>query len=363
MRGTKNDQPSMLILISPASMVPPNHPLREVKRLADAALAELDSTFDAMYSAAGRRSTPPERLLKALLLMVLYSVRSERQICEQLNYNMLFRWFVDLDMTEKSFDASTFSKNRDRLIEHDVAARFLTAIVEQARAADLMSSDHFSVDGTLIGAVASHKSFKPKDSDPGDGDSNGWSDFKGSKRSNETHESTTDPDARLARKSNGKGAELSYAVNALMENRNGLLVNIQADIASGTIERDAALEMIDESVNTSGRTTLAADKGYDTRGFVAECRARQVTPHVAQNTQGGRRRSAIDGRTTRHPGYEISLIKRREIEAIFGWVKSTGRMGKARHRGLRRVGWFAKLVGAAFNLLKIANINRRLQTV
>jgi transposase len=363
MRGGKTNQPSMLMLVSPGSLVPPNHPLRAIKKLADAALKDLDATFDAMYSDVGRHSTPPERLLKTLLLMVLFSVRSERQVCEQLQYNMLFRWFVDMDLTEPAFDASTFSKNRDRLIEHDVASRFLEAIVEQARKAGLLSNDHFSVDGTLIGAMASHKSIKPKDPGPGDsgGDSNGWSDFKGEKRSNDTHASTTDPDSRLARKSVGVGAELSYAVNALMENRNGLIIDIQADIASGTIERDAALKMIDHNLHGGDRITLGADKAYDTKAFVAALRERSVTPHVAQNVQPGRRKSNIDMRTTRHPGYQISLIKRRLIEPIFGWMKHPGRMKRARYRGLPTVGWFAKLAGAAFNLVKISNISRAMQ--
>lgn len=350
----------MLMLVSPGSLVPPNHPLRGIKTLADAALKELNGTFAAMYSDVGRRSTPPERLLKTLLLMVLYSVRSERQICEQLQYNMLFRWFVDMDLTEAAFDASTFSKNRERLIEHDVASGFLSAIVSQARTAGLMSTDHFSVDGTLIAAMASHKSFKPKDSDPGD--SNGWSEFKGDKRSNDTHESTTDPDSRLARKSGGVGAELAYAVNALMENRNGLIVDLQADIVTGTIERDAALELLDTSLPGTDRITVAADKGYDTRAFVEELRDRNVTPHIAQNQQPGRRESNIDKRTTRHPGYKLSLIKRRVIEPIFGWLKHPGRMKRTRYRGLPKVGWFAKLAGAAFNLVKIANISRAMKT-
>lgn len=359
MRGSKKAQPSMIMLVSPGSLVPPEHPLRGIKTLADAALKDLDAVFESMYSGVGRRSTPPERLLKTLLLMVLHSVRSERQICEQLQYNMLFRWFVDMDLTEPAFDATTFSKNRERLIEHDVASKFLKAIVAQAEAKGLMSAEHFSVDGTLIGAMASHKSFKPKDSDPGD--SNGWSDFSGEKRSNDTHESKTDPDSRMARKSSGMGAELSYAVNALMENRNGLLVDIQADIATGTIERDAALEMIDANLPGAGRITLGADKAYDTKAFVDALRERNVTPHVAQNEQPGRRKSNIDRRTTRHDGHKISLIVRREIEAAFGWIKQAGRMKRAHHIGIKRVGWFAKFVGAAFNLVKIANLSRAAQ--
>lgn len=350
----------MLMLVSPGSMVPPNHPLRGIRTLADAALADLNETFDSMYSSVGRRSTPPERLLKTLLLMVLYSVRSERQICEQLQYNMLFRWFVGMDLTEPAFDASTFSKNRERLIEHDVSRLFLESIVAKAQAAGLMSADHFSVDGTLITALASHKSFKPKDGDPGD--SNGWSDFKGGKRSNETHESTTDPDARLARRSNGVGAELSYAVNALMENRNGLIVDAQADIVTGTIERDAAVEMIDANIPGTRPITVGADKAYDTKKFVGQLRSRKVTPHVIKNEQPGRRKSNIDGRTTRHEGYQRSIVVRRQIEAAFAWIKHPGRLKRARYRGVDKVGWFAKLVGAAFNLVKINNIMRAAQT-
>lgn len=349
----------MLMLVSPGSLVPPKHPLRGIKVLADAGLKALDGTFAEMYSTAGRPSVPPERLLKTLLLMVLYSIRSERQVCEQLQYNMLFRWFVDMDLTEPAFDASTFSKNRERLIEHDVASKFLSAIVEQAREAGLMSTDHFSVDGTLIGALASHKSFKPKDEDPGD--SNGWSDFKGEPRSNDTHESKTDPDARLARKSSGVGAELSYGVNALMENKNGLIVDIQADIATGTVERDAAVELINDNLEGAKRITVAADKAYDTAAFVARMREMNVTPHIARNEQPGRRKSHIDKRTTRHTGYDISLIRRRLIEQVFGWMKQPGRMKRARHRGVDRVGWFTKLVGAGFNLIRIAKLQEAAQ--
>ena len=270
-----------------------------------------------------------------------------------------------MDLTGFAFDASTFSKNRERLIEHDVASQFLKKVVALADSAGLMSSEHFSVDGTLITAMASHKSFKPKDQGPGgpasSGDSNGWADFKGQKRSNDTHESATDPDARLARKSAGSGAELSYAVNALMENRNGLIVDVQADIATGTVEREAALELINENLEGQGRITVGADKAYDTEAFVENLRDMNVTPHVAQNEQPGRRESNIDKRTTRHEGYKVSLIKRREIEAAFGWMKQPGRMKRTRYRGIRKVGWFAKLVGAAFNLVKINNIFRTMQ--
>jgi transposase len=380
MRGKAKNQPTMLMVMSPGSMVPPSHPLRGIKKLADAALKDLDPVFAGMYAEAGRHSIPPERLLKALLLMVLYSVRSERQLCEQLQYNMLFRWFVDMDMTEPAFEHSTFSKNRERLVEHEVAVAFLAAVVELAKAAGLMSGEHFSVDGTLIAALASHKSIKPKDTDPKDppdtgatasktsadsgptdpkgrSDSNGWSSFKGEKRSNATHASTTDPDARIARKSSGTGAELSYAVNALMDNRHGLIADVRTDIVTGTIERDAALEMLGQ-IDGERRATVGADKAYDTKGFVKGCRERGVSPHVAQNIQPGRRGSAIDKRTTRHEGYKISLIVRRQIEAAFAWFKAPGRMKRARYRGIDRVGWFTSLTAAVFNLVKINNIAR-----
>jgi len=369
MRGKAKNQPTMLMVMSPGSLVPPDHPLRGIKRLADAALKDLDEVFAGMYAGAGRQSIPPERLLKALLVMVLYSIRSERQVCEQLQYNMLFRWFVDMDMTEPAFDPSTFSKNRDRLIEHDAAVAFLEAVVERAKGEGLMSGEHFSVDGTLITALASHKSIKPKSTEPkdppdsgpvdpkGPSDSNGWSSFKGEKRSNDTHASTTDPDARIARKSRGTGAELSYAVNALMDNRNGLIADVRTDIVTGTIERDAALEMLGE-IEGERRVTVGADKAYDTKAFVQGARKRGVTPHVAQNIQPGRRGSAIDERTTRHEGYKISLIVRRQIEAAFAWIKAPGRMKRARYRGIRRVAWFTKLTAAAFNLVKINNLAR-----
>jgi len=369
MRGKAKKQPTMLMVMSPGSMVPPSHPLRGIKKLADAALKDLDPVFAGMYAEAGRYSIPPERLLKSLLVMVLYSIRSERQLCEQLQYNMLFRWFVDMDMTEPAFDASTFSKNRDRLIEHEVAVAFLGAVVEGAKASGLMSGEHFSVDGTLITALASHKSIKPKDSGPddppgtgptdskGQGDSNGWSSFKGETRSNETHASTTDPDSRIARKSSGTGAELSFAVNVLMDNRNGLIADVRTDIVTGAVERDAALEMLSK-IDGERRATVGADKAYDTKRFVKVCRELGITPHVAQNIQPGRRGSAIDKRTTRHKGYNVSLIVRRQIEAIFAWLKAPGRMKRARHRGIDRVGWFTEIAAAAFNLVKINNLAR-----
>jgi transposase len=295
MRGENTKQSSMLMLMSPESRVPATHPIRRIKALSDDALAKLSSVFDAMYSSTGRPSIPPERLLKATLLMALYSVRSERQFCEQLDYNLLFRWFLDMDMTEASFDATAFTHNRARLIAHDVAAAFFRAVVDQAKAANLMSSDHFTVDGTLIEAAASLKSFKRKDDDdtkPPDDKGNPTVDFHGEKRSNATHESTTDPDAKLARKGNGKEAKLSYSAHALMENRNGLLVGFELDTADGYAERRAALDLVDRCLPGKRRITLGADKGYDTRDFVAACRDRNITPHVAQKT----RYSALDAR-------------------------------------------------------------------
>lgn len=351
MRGKTADQSSMLCLVSLESRVPSDHPLRDIKKLADAALRELSPVFDAMYADTGRPSVPPERLLKSLLLIALHSIRSERQFCEQLEYNLLFRWFVDMDMLEEAFDASTFSRNRERLMEHEVATLFFAAVREQA--ADLMSSEHFSVDGTLIEAWASLKSFRPKDSD--DGDNNGWGDFRGEQRRNDTHESKTDPEARLARKGNGREAKLCFAAHALMENRNGLLVDLAVSQANGTSERETALSMLDEHV--AAGATVGADRGYDTRDFVRRCRDKGVTPHVAQH-QNERRSSAIDARTTRHVGYRISQTIRKRIEQIFGWIKSVGGLRRTRYRGRPRTQLAAYFVGAAYNLLRVAKLQR-----
>jgi transposase len=351
MRGKTADQSSMLCLVSPESRVPSDHPLRDIKKLADAALGELSPVFDAMYAEMGRPSVPPERLLKSLLLIALHSIRSERQFCEQLEYNLLFRWFVDMDMLEQAFDASTFSRNRERLMKHEVAALFFAVVREQA--ATLMSSEHFSVDGTLIEAWASLKSFRPKDSN--EGDSNGWGDFRGEKRRNDTHESKTDPEARLARKGNGREAKLCFAAHALMENRNGLLVDLAVSQANGTSERETALSMLDE--HAVAGATVGADRGYDTQDFVQRCRDRSVTPHVAQH-QNERRSSAIDGRTTHHVGYRISQTIRKRIEQIFGWIKSVGGLRRTRYRGRPRTQLAAYLVGAAYNLLRVAKLQR-----
>jgi transposase len=360
MRGTEKRQATMLTLLSPDHVVPAKHPLRRVKALADAALAELSPTFDEMYSAVGRPSIPPERLLKACLLIAFHSIRSETLFCEQLNYNLLFRWFLDMSMDEEGFVQETFSKNRERLMKHHVAEQFFALVVEQARSAGLMSDDHFTVDGTLIEAWASLKSFRPKNQEPKEGPppddkGNPTVDFHGEKRSNATHESKTDPDARLARKGSGKEAKLSYAQHALMENRNGLLVELQITEANGTAEREAALSMVNDYLPGGRRITLAGDKGYDTRDFVERCQELNVTPQVAQNLErrGG---SAIDGRTTRHPGYAISQRIRKRVEEIFGWIKTVANFRKTRFKGLDRTQLASYLVGTAYNLLRMAKL-------
>jgi len=360
MRGTETKQSSMLALMSPESVVPSTHPLRRVKVLADAVLTKLSPTFDLMYSGIGRPSIPPERLLKSMVLMALYSVRSERLLCEQLGYNLLFRWFLDMNMIEPAPDHSTFSRNRERLLEHDVAGEFFRAVVEQARNEKLMSDEHFTVDGTLIEAMASLKSFRPrndKDDDKGPpDDGNRWVDFHGEKRSNETHESKTDPEAKLMRKGLGKEAKLSYSAHALMENRNGLLVDLRVGEANGRAEREIALKMLDESLPGDRSITLGADKGYDTRDFVAGCRERNVVPHVAQYRSSTHRRSAIDQRTTRHAGYAISQRIRKRVEEIFGWTKTVANFRRTRFRGTARTQLGAYFVGAAYNLLRMAKL-------
>jgi len=360
MRGAESKQSSMLCLISPEQRVPKNHPLRRVKAMADEALRVLSAVFDEMYASTGRGSVPPERLLKATLLMAFYSIRSERLFCERLDYDMLFRWFLDMGMVAESFDHSTFSKNRQRLIEHDVAKKFFCEVVRLARQADLMSDEHFSVDGTLIEAWASMKSFrpmdeKPEDRSPPDDPGNPSVDFHGEKRSNETHRSTTDPEARLAKKARGKEAKLCFSQHALMENRNGLLVDLRMAEANGHAERDVALELLNDELPGTRRLTVAGDKGYDTRDFVGGCREINVTPHVAQN-DGRRGGSAIDGRTTRTVGYEISQRKRKRIEEIFGWIKTIANFRRTRYKGIVRTQLAAYFVGAAYNLLRIAKL-------
>lgn len=343
----------MLAMVSIEDLVPSEHPIRHIKQLADVALARMSDLFDEMYAADGRPSIPPERLLKALLLMALFSIRSERQVCERIGYDLMFRWFLDMDLMESVFDPTVFTKNRERLLEHEVVPRFLVEVVEEARRRGLLGGTDFSVDGTLVKAWASMKSFRPKDED--DGDSNGWSNFRGEKRSNETHASKTDPEAKLMRKGRGQGAKLCYAVHVLMDNEHGLVVDCRGTEANGRCEREAAIEMVDALDRpASKRITLGADKGYDTRNFVAECRQRKVTPRVAQNTSN--RRSAIDGRTTSRPGYAVSQRVRRRIEEIFGWTKTIGGLHQTRFKGRRRTELAAQVVMVAYNVLRIARL-------
>jgi transposase len=359
MRGTDDKQSSMFSVVSPERRIPADHPLRRIKAMADEILADLSPTFDAMYSNVGRPSIPPERLLKSQILMALYSVRSDRQFCEQLDYNLLFRWFLDMNADEPTFDASSFSRNRDRLLDHDVAGKFFAGIVGQARAAHLMSHDHFTVDGTLIEAMASLKSFRrkderPEDREPPDDPGNPTVNFHGEKRSNDTHASTTDPEARLARKK-GKESKMSYSAHALMENRNGLIVDFRVEEANGYAERRAALAMLEDHAVKDRRITVGGDAGYDTADFVRDCRAINVTPHIAQ-TRDTRRRSAIDARTTRHSGYLVSQRKRKLVEEIFGWMKSFGGFSHTRFKGRRRTHLAGMLVAATYNLLRVCRL-------
>ena len=332
MRGKAGRQATMLTAVTPDALVPQRHPIRRIKPMVDRALAQLSPTFDRMYAANGRASIPPEHLLKACLLMALFSVRSERQFCERLEYDLLFKWFLDLNIMDHGFDHSVFAKNRQRLLDADVAREFLLEIVGQAREQRLLSEEHFSVDGTLLEAWASVKSFRPRDEDepPSDGGRNPEVDFRGERRSNDTHRSTTDPEARLARKGKGKEAKLCFGAHVLMDNREGLVVDVRLTPAGGASERDAALEML-EAVPGAGRITVGADRGYDTRGFVRGCRKSRVTPHVAQ-----KQRSAIDRRTTRHDGYRLSQRARKRVEEVFGWVKTVGGGRKLRYCGVER---------------------------
>lgn len=362
MRGNDVRTDSLFSYVSCEARVPASHPLRPIRAMVDEVLEILSGEFEGMYSKVGRPSIPPEKLLRALLLQAFYSVRSERQLMEQLDYNLLFRWFVGLSLDAAVWDVTVFTKNRDRLLEGDVAAKFLAAVVAQARGRKLLSDEHFSVDGTLIDAWASMKSFRPKDGGdepPGPG-RNGERDFRGEKRSNQTHASTTDPDAKLYRKANGQSSRMAYMGHVLMENRNGLVVGAMVTQATGTAEREAALTLVD-GLEAKGRITLGADKGYDARQFVGDLRARKVTPHIARNEQvtesgGVRRSSAIDGRTTRHPGYAISLRIRKRIEEVFGWAKTTGGLRKTRHKGTERVGWIFTLTAAAYNLVRLPKL-------
>lgn len=355
MRGSDERSDFLFSYVSPEQRVPADHPMRPIRRLVDAALGRLSPRFDAIYTEFGRPSIPPEQLLRALLLQVLYTVRSERLLIEQLEYNLLFRWFVGLGMDEPIWDHSTFSKNRDRLLRGDIADAFFAEVLGEARTHGLLSDEHFTVDGTLLEAWASHKSFRPKDENPPppSGDpKNPAVNFRGERRKNDTHASTTDPDARLYRKGDGQPARLVYMGHVLMENRSGLVVDAEVTPADGYGERHAALTMV-EAV-PGDRVTLGGDKAYDDAWFVAELRHMRVTPHVAQNTTN--RRSAIDARTTGHPGYAISQRKRKRVEEIFGWMKTVGLLRKLRHRGGGRVNWIFRFTAAAFNLVRIRNL-------
>jgi transposase len=361
MRGEDEQQLGVFSYVSPEQRIPQAHPLRPLRSMADEALRDLQPRFSKLYAKTGRPSIAPEKLLRALLLQVLYSVRSERLLMEQLDYNLLFRWFVGLNMDDAIWDATVFTKNRQRLLDGDIADAFFAAVLKQARQLDLLSDEHFTVDGTLLEAWAGQKSFRRVDDShepptPGtDEGSNPTVNFHGEKRSNETHCSTTDPDAMLARKSRGTGAMLAYRGHLLTENRNGLVVSTLTTRAYGSAERDAALLMA-ESLPGTRRVTLGADKGYDVHDFIAELRHMEITPHVAQNDTN--RRSGVDERTTRHAGYQLSQKARKRIEEVFGWMKSIGLLRKVRHRGLERVGWMFTFTAAAYNLVRIRNLMR-----
>jgi len=354
----------MLSSLSTDDLIPTDHPIRRIRVVVDDVLAGLDGEFETMYATSGRRSVPPEQLLKATVLMAMYSMRSERAFCERLNYDMLFKWFLDLPIDGRAFDATTFTKNRQRLLEHAIADRFFAAAVAQAKLRRYMSSDHFSVDGTLLQAWASNKSFKPDqpaDGEDDGGDSNGFKgrnaevDFKGQKRSNKTHTSTTDPEAMLFRKSNNAAAELSYMGHLLIENRSALIVDADLTTATGFAERDCATDMLRRLPKRARQRTVAGDKNYDTKDFVADVRGLGFTPHVAQNTT--HRRSAIDGRTTRHAGHRVSQRIRKRVEEPFGWIKTVGAGRKLRYIGQERNRAWFKMEAAIYNIIRISALD------
>jgi len=355
MRGNDDQlQPGMFSYVSLEERIPSDHPLRAIRKLVDRVLTEMSVEFEGLYAAVGRPSIPPERLLRALLLQVFYSIRSERLLMEQLDYNLLFRWFVGLEIDDAVWNHAVFSKNRDRLLNQELAQSFFTQVKKQA--AGLLSDEHFTVDGTLIEAWASHKSFRPKGS--GDGGSEAGRDFHGEKRTNETHASRTDAEARLYKKSYGQEAKLSYLGHTLVENRNGLIVAAMTTQADGTAERDAGILMLDDlTAGRRARVTVGADKAYDTQDFVATVRELGVTPHVTQNNT--HRRSALDERTTRHAGYRISLSKRWLVEKPFGWLKQIGNLRKVKLRGLAKVDWLFVFGCAAYNLIRIPKLRER----
>jgi len=354
MRGDRDHQAEMLLALTPDQFVPTDHPIRRIKPIVEAVLTRLSPLFAEMYAERGRPSIPPEHLLKASLLIALFSVRSERQFCERLHYDLLFKWFLDLNVGDPAFDPTTFSKNRERLLRHEVADAFFAEVVAEAKRRRLLSSEHFTVDGTLLEAWASLKSYRPRDEDDDQrpGGRNAEVDFRGARRRRETHISRTDPEAQLATKGSGQTAKLCYMGHVLTENRNGLVVGVALTEADGFAERAAALGLLDRCV--SGPATLGADRGYDTHDFVAACRKRRVTPHVAQNDR--HRRSAIDGRTTRHAGYAVSQRLRKRVEEVFGWEKTVGGLRKLRYIGRARNELCAMLTAAAYNLVRMAKL-------
>lgn len=356
MRGDTTQQVRMLA-ITPDALVPQDHPIRQIKPSVDQALAELSPLFEQIYARVGRPSIPPEHLLKGQLLMALFSIPSARRFCDQLQYNMLFKWFLDLNVDDPAFHASTFSKNQERLLSQDVARRFLLQLVETARRRGLLSSDHFTVDGTLLDAWASMKSLRPREDDDGrpPAGRNPDVDYRGQRRTNETHVSPTDPDARLVRKGAGQPARLCFTGHVLMEHRSGLAVNVQITRSAGAPEWEVALRMLDQ-LPGSGRKTVAGDRAYDTKGFVAGCRERGITPHVAQYPTTVRRKSTLDRRTTRHAGYRRSQRFRKRVEEIFGWLKTVGGGRKLRFIGLERNQGWAELAVAAYNLVRMARL-------
>jgi transposase len=357
MRGEDQQQNGMFSYISAEQRVKADHPLRAIRKMVDEALKELSPRFSRLYAKRGRPSIAPEKLLRALLLQVLYTIRSERQLMEQLDYNMLYRWFVGLNMDDAIWDGTVFTKNRDRLLKGKIAQAFFEQVLGQAREGGLLSAEHFTVDGTLIEAWAGQKSFQRRDGTkpPEDGGSNPTRNFHGEQRRNDTHRSTTDAEALLYKKSRGSESKLSYLGHVLMENRNGLVVDTRLTRATGTAERDAALDMAACIPGGTRRVTLGGDKNYDTKDFVAKLREAAVTPHVAQH-QHARRSSAIDARTTRHDGYAISQRKRKRVEEIFGWIKTVAGLRKTRHRGRKRVSWMFTFAAAAFNLVRMRNL-------
>ena len=354
MRGTDERTGAMFSYVSLEERVPPEHPLRAVRRITDRALERLSPRFGTLYVNFGRPSIPPEKLLRALVLQALYTIRSERQLMEQLDFNLLFRWFVGLGIDDPVWSPPTFTKNRDRLLDGEIAAAFFEAVLIHADTARLLSHEHFTVDGTLLEAWASQKSFKPRDTppDPPRPGGNPSVNFRGHRRTNATHQSMTDPDARLYKKAVGRPAQLAYGAHLLMENRSGLIVNACVLPADGYGERDAALVMTDGLAG--GRITLGMDKGYDVPAFIATLREMDVTPHVAQHTT--KRRSGIDGRTTRHPGYAVSQRKRKLVEQAFGWIKTVGGLRKLRHRGGRLVNWIFTFGAAAYNIVRLRRL-------